>query len=130
LTGEKPPEELQIKIYSDASFAGEKDTRSISGYVISIADDMKMAIYISWGTRMQTTIAMSSAGAELNAMEDAVSEAMFVRNLCNELGMAQRPMKLYVDNQAAKTMIETGRLSRKTKGLKLRAMKIKELHDN
>jgi len=127
--GEKPPEELQIKIYSDASFAGEKDTRSITGYVISIADDMKMESYISWGTRMQTTIAMSSSEAELNAMEDAVSEAMFVRNLCNELGMAQRPMKLYVDNQAAKTMIESGRLSRKTRGLKIRAMKIKELHD-
>ena len=57
---------------------------------------------ISWGSKKQATIALSSTEAEIVSVSDAAKEAISLRSLYQELGEADKsPIQLSVDNQSA-----------------------------
>ena len=58
---------------------------------------------VSWKSRKQPTVALSTCEAEYMALTDAVQEAKFLKQLCVDLGIVQVSFSviLNVDNQGA-----------------------------
>jgi transposase InsO family protein len=89
---------VTIRVYSDADWAGDKETRkSRSGYIVFINGSP-----VSWFSKKQTCHALSSCEAEIVAMTEAIKECMWLRSFLSELKIKfNDPIPLYVDNQAA-----------------------------
>ena len=74
-----------MKGWSDADWGGDPDTkRSTSGYVFSLG-----AGALSWSSKRQPTVALSSTEAEYRAACSATCEAVWLRWLLGELGFSQ-----------------------------------------
>ncbi|KAJ9520542.1 hypothetical protein QJQ45_007418 [Haematococcus lacustris] len=83
--------------YSDADYAGDKDTaRSTTGYLFTLNGGA-----ISWCSRLQPTVAMSTAEAEYMAASSAAKEALWLRKLMRDLQLDASCVHLGCDNQAA-----------------------------
>ena len=80
---------------SDADWAVRHST---SGYVFTLS-----RAAISWGSKRQQSIALSSCEAEIMAASEAAKEAVFLDRLHTELGfrVSDEPMRLSLDNKAA-----------------------------
>ena len=66
------PTMSDIKCYVDASYAGDEDTRrSTTGYMFKICGGP-----VSWQSRMQTSVALSSMESEYMAASAAAQEAL------------------------------------------------------
>jgi len=83
--------------YSDADWAGDIGNRkSISGYMFIIAGGP-----VSWKSRKQDTVALSTAEAEYIALSSAAQECVWMRRLSMELGNALKgPTIVREDNQS------------------------------
>ena len=61
-----------------------------------------MSAAISWGSKKQPTIALSSTEAEIVAASEASKEAIAIRSLLSDLGFGDpEPTRMSVDNQSA-----------------------------
>ena len=87
-----------IATYADADLAGDVGTRkSTSGYAIVLNGGL-----ISWLSKLQSTVALSTAEAETIAGVEAVKQVMHLRLFLRELGQEQTsPSVVYEDNNAA-----------------------------
>lgn len=87
-----------LKGFVDANYATCKSTRrSTSGYIFYLGDAP-----ISWTSKRQSIVALSSNEAEFIALTDATKEAIYLRNLLNEFNILQSsPTILYEDNTGA-----------------------------
>ena len=66
--------DLTVSTFSDADWAGSmNDKRRISGYVFLLGTTT-----ISWSSKKQPTVALSSTEAEYRAMTNATCEAMWI----------------------------------------------------
>jgi len=85
----------QITGYCDASYAEDrKDRKSTSGYLF-----MKANGPISWKSKKQPIVSLSSMEAEYIALTSAAQEALWLKKLNKELEMEQI-MIIYEDNQS------------------------------
>jgi hypothetical protein len=84
--------------YTDADHAGNPDNgRSTSGFVVKVGTGA-----ISWSSRLQSIVALSTTEAEFVAAVSAGQEILWLRNLFSELGFSiTGPSTLYIDNQSA-----------------------------
>lgn len=84
--------------HCDADWAGDKDTRrSTTGYVFSLAGGA-----ISWKSRLQPTVALSSTEAEYRAITEAGQELVWLRNMMGKFGLDdENPTVLHSDNLGA-----------------------------
>ena len=91
------PNHTDFNCYVDASHASDVDTRrSITGYIFFISGGP-----VSWQSRMQTSVALSSMEAEYMAASAATQEAMWQARLLEQMGMRiDLPIKLYEDNKS------------------------------
>ena len=89
---------VQPDFYVDADYANDPDSRrSITGYVFVLA-----GAPISWQSRQQVSVALSSMEAEHMAACAAAQEALWLRMLLADLGVdITNPVSLKEDNQAA-----------------------------
>ena len=87
--------------YSDADWAGDiSDRKSTSGYIFMLSGGA-----ISWSSRKQKCVALSTAEAEYVALSSAVQECIWLRQLEAELGNAtEGPSLILEDNQSAIAM--------------------------
>ena len=106
-----------IGTYCDADLAGDEDTRkSTSGLVI-----MMHGGAICWSSRLQPTVALSTAEAETIAGVEAVKQVMHLRLLLRELGVEQRgPSTIYEDNNAAISLAHGKEQSKRAKHYQLK----------
>lgn len=84
------------KLYgmSDSDWAVRHST---SGWVFQY-----MSAAISWGSKKQPVVALSSCEAEIMAASEATKEALHLRCLLDDLGCGDdKPLRLSVDNQSA-----------------------------
>ena len=85
--------------YSDADWAGDtNDRKSTSGYVFMMSGSA-----ISWRSKKQTSVALSTAEAEYIALSSATQEAMWLRQLFSSLMKDYElsiPTTIYEDNQS------------------------------
>ena len=61
-----------------------------------------MSAAVSWSSKKQATVALSSCKAEIVAASEAAKEAISLRHLLEDLGFGDpEPTRLHVDNQSA-----------------------------
>ena len=83
--------------YSDTDWAGDVETRrSTTGYAIFLADGI-----VSWLSRRQRKITLSSTEAEYVGMTEAAKQLHWIRNLFSEIGFSVPVFTLLCDNQGA-----------------------------
>ena len=84
--------------YSDADHGGDVDNgKSTAGYLVSVAGGA-----VSWASKLQSIVALSSTEAKYIAAVDAGKEIMWMRNILSEFGHSQSsPSTLFLDNQSA-----------------------------
>ena len=71
--------------YADADWASDRDSRrSVTAYVFMLG-----GAAVSWGSRLQPTVALSTSEAEYMSACSAVQEAMHMRLLMSSLGYKQ-----------------------------------------
>ena len=91
---------LRLSGYSDANWGNDVETRrSTSGYVFYLNDGL-----ISWSSKKQGTVALSTTEAEYMALAHTTKEAMWLRTLLSELGFDQGTTIVYEDNQSCIAM--------------------------
>lgn len=98
---QKCEQSLQLEGYSDADWAPDKnDRRSTTGYCFSLT---KKGPVISWKSRKQPTVALSTCEAEYIALAATTQESMYLVLLLKGMdGNNQHvPVKIYEDNQGA-----------------------------
>ena len=83
--------------YSDADWANDATTRkSRTAYVFRYGDAV-----VSWASKRQPTVALSTTEAEYMALTQATKEAIWLRNLMHDLQQPdQGPTTIFEDNQA------------------------------
>jgi len=82
--------------YTDSDWGRSiDDRRSTSGYIF-----MSGNCAISWKSKKQTTVALSTMEAEYMAMSDAVKEVLWLNKLQKEICDSSKLITLNVDNQS------------------------------
>jgi len=109
--------ELIITGYCDADWGGDKnDRKSTTGYCVFINNNL-----ISWNTKKQPTVALSTAEAELMAIVEVVKEVKWMSAVLHELKfIVKKPMIIYSDNQAAGKMAQHDVDHERTKHIDIR----------
>jgi hypothetical protein len=83
--------------YCDADYAGDLDTRrSTTGYVFILNGGA-----VTWQSRRQPTVAVSTTEAEYMAAASAVKEALWIRKLLDDIGIKTATIEIKGDNQSA-----------------------------
>lgn len=84
--------------YADADFGGDSDSRrSTSGLIIKMGSGA-----ISWASKLQPIVTLSTTEAEYVSATSAGQEILWLRNLFSELGHGiQGTSTLHLDNQSA-----------------------------
>lgn len=114
---------MDILGYTDSDWASDLDKRrSCTGYVFKLSDGA-----ISWMSKRQPTVALSTTEAEYMAMSAATQEAIWLRQLYAELNHGTlKPLKLFCDNQGAIKMAGIDCYRARTKHIDIRHHFIRE----
>lgn len=89
--------------YIDADWASNQvDRRSYTGYVFKIGNSA-----VSWESRKQRTVALSSTEAEYMALSEGAKEALFIRNFIYECLGKWLTITLYNDSQSAQKLCKS-----------------------
>ena len=96
--------------FCDASFADAKGRKSTSGYVFVLGGGA-----ISWASKVQPTVAMSTAESEYIAAAATVKESLWLRHLLYDLGIRVGAVPLRSDNSACISLMESPISSARTK---------------
>ena len=89
---------VEADVYVDADYAADVDSRrSVTGYLFMLA-----GAPISWQSRQQVSVALSTMESEYMAACAATQEAIWLRSLLKDLDLLDqdKPMILREDNQA------------------------------
>jgi hypothetical protein len=103
--------------FADADWASNVSDRKLtSGYVFKLAGGA-----VSWSSKKQTSVALSSTEAEYIAAAHAAKEAVWLRCFLGELGQCVTlPTTLYIDNQSAITITQNPEFHNCTKHIEVR----------
>ena len=97
--------------YTDADYAGDMDKRrSTSGYVF-----MFIGGAMSWQSRLQNCVSMSTTEAEYIAAAEACKEALWLARLVGDLGIRLEMPMLHCDSQSAIMLAKNPVFHAKTK---------------
>ena len=108
--------------WADADWAGDDKTRlSRSGYIFKLANAP-----ISWISKKQSTVALSTAEAEYISGSLAVQEAIWLNRLLTELGEMSKVPILNLDNQGALALAKNPVHHSRTKHIEIRYHFIRE----
>ena len=89
---------LNLHAFTDADWGADRDSRkSTSGYFTLVGGNL-----VSWKSKLQKVVAMSSAEAEFRGIAKGITEVLWLRKLLKELGYKpKKSCELYCDNMAA-----------------------------
>lgn len=102
--------------YSDADWGGDLDQRKSTGaYIFTINNTP-----VTWNTKKQTCIALSSTESEFRSLVEATKEARWIQFLFQELGFdRKKPIQLMCDNQSAIKISKNPQFHSKTKNFEI-----------
>ena len=115
---------LELEGYGDSDWAGDvKDAKSQTGFIHRLG-----ASPISWGSRKQSVVALSTAEAELVAAVDAAKEILWLRSVLGEIGEINldKATVMFCDNTAAIALGSKSVISKRTRHINIRLHCINE----
>lgn len=113
--------------YTDSDWAGSVDDRkSTSGYVFHMGSGA-----ISWASKKQSIVALSTAEAEYVAATAAACQAVWMRRMLRSLGQEQaKATVIFCDNSSAIALSKNSVFHKRTKHIDTRFHYIRELVSN
>lgn len=119
-------DDTKLKGFADADFANNlEDRKSVSGYVFRLFGNT-----VSWCTKKQQTVSLSSTEAELISLNVAAKEGIWISNLLSEIGVYVEPFVIYEDNIPCIKVAEEPRNHQRMKHIDIKYMYIRELVKN
>ena len=119
--------ETQIIGYCDADWGNDSDRRSTSGYCFMLSAN---SCVVSWKSKKQPTVALSTTEAEYMAVTEATKEALYIRALMSDIDGARynvtKPVVLHEDNQGAISLVKNPTYHGRTKHIDIRYHFIRE----
>jgi hypothetical protein len=115
-------------VASDLDLGGMSDSdwatkHSTTGYLFMYAQAA-----ISWASKKQQSVALSSCEAEIMALSEAAKEAVYLSNFISDLGYpASQEVELKTDNSAARDLAYNPEHHERTKHIERRHFYIREL---
>lgn len=107
---------VEINGYVDADWANNSiDRKSYSGFCFMLS-----GCVISWGCKPQKSVALSSTESEYIAISEACKEAVYLRNLQNEITGKTYTICIYNDNQSAQKLLLNPVFHNRTKHIDVR----------
>ena len=110
--------------YTDADWAGDLQTRrSTSGFLFNIGSGA-----ISWSSKRQPTVSLSTCEAEYVAQTQATKEAIWLRSLLSQLLDENEPSAIIIfgDNQGAIALAQNPQLHARTKHIAIQHHFVRE----
>lgn len=121
LNDKTKPQELIA--YSDANWAEDTlDRKSTSGHYCSLNGGT-----ISWFSRKQNVIALSSCEAEYVALAETCKEVTWIKQIAKEFNITVNPeVKVYTDSQSCIALVQNPKQGNRTKHIDLKYHYVKE----
>nr|GEW32536.1 retrovirus-related Pol polyprotein from transposon TNT 1-94 [Tanacetum cinerariifolium] len=92
-----PVDATLYRVYSDANHVGRQDTRrSISGSTQFLGDKL-----VSWSSKKQKSIVISSTEAEYIALSGCYTQILWIRSQLTDYGFKYNKIPRYCDNKSA-----------------------------
>ena len=115
--------EFVLSGYCDADWGGDLvDRKSTTGYCTFLNNNL-----ISWQSKKQTTVALSSTEAEYMAICEVTKEIMWMKMILEELQLTvSSPSIIYVDNQSAIKISENDIAHDRTKHIDIKHYFVKD----
>lgn len=113
-----------LEVYSDADWAGDTtDRRSVSGAVFKVCGAV-----VSWFSRKQATVSLSSTEAELVALCVAACHSQWLVRLLRDLGRCpEGPIQFHEDNQSTIKLASNPKDSARLKHMDVKYFYVREL---
>jgi hypothetical protein len=124
--GVKEPKHI-LEAYVDADYANCKDTRRcISGYATYFYGSP-----ISWLSKKQPTVSLSTTEAEYTALASCIQECLYLKFLLLDLGFdIQKPIQIHEDNQSCIKIARNPALHAHSKHIDVKYFFVKELTES
>lgn len=104
--------------YADADFGNDhEERRSISGSMFTVFGNA-----VSWSTRKQSLVVLSSTEAEYVSLCEAAKEGIWLSQLLNEIDMKATPFVIHEDNIPCINIAEEPRHHQRTKHIDIKYM--------
>jgi hypothetical protein len=108
--------------YTDSDWAADPiKRRSVTGYFFKLANGI-----ISWQSRSQKTVALSSTEAEYMALSDCSRQAIWMKSIFAELGMPLGTIPIIGDNQGSIFISSNPVQERRSKHIDIRYHYVRE----
>lgn len=119
--------ELNLECYADASFGSDSvDRKSTSGFLILLNGSP-----VSWASKKQQTVSLSTMEAEYIAMSLAIQEVIWIKGLFSELQIPfTSPVTLHEDNQGAIALSKDPKYHARSKHIDIKHHFIREQIQN
>ena len=116
---------FEMVTYADADLAGDLVTlKSTTGFCIMLNGGL-----VSWSSKLQSVVALSTAEAETNAAVEAVKTVMHMRLFLQELNLTQvGPSVVYEDNASAISLAQSKEQSKRARHYQLKVHFLSDLH--
>ena len=119
---------LKLIGYSDSDWAScAEDRRSVTGYYFQLSEDGPA---VSWKSRKQQTVALSTCEAEYMALCESSQESVYLNRVLKDLVQngEDEPILLYGDNQGSLDLVQNSASKHnRTKHIDIRFHYIREL---
>ena len=124
----KSDEGVEISGFSDSDWASSHDRRSTTGFCFSMN---RRSAVVSWKSKKQQTVALSSCEAEYMALTAATQEAMFLSMLAKEFGHNNdKPISIFGDNQGSLHLVKNPVINQRSKHIDIKFHFIREKYTN
>lgn len=113
---------LDLRGYVDADWGGAYDRKSFTGFVFKIGNNV-----ISWESRKQQCVSLSSTEAEYVGLACGAKEAVYLRSLLDSLITVQnKTVVIFNDNMSAHRIAENKMMHNRTKHIDIKYHFIRE----
>jgi ribosomal protein L24 len=112
-----------IKSYSDSDYCADKETRrSITGFIVYL-----MGVPISWKSKGQRGVVLSTTEAEYVAISETVREIKFIIQILESMALIiEYPVIVHVDNVGAIFLANNRTTGERTKHVDIRHHFVRE----
>lgn len=109
--------------HADADWAGDiKERKSTSGFIFKLGDGT-----ISWSSRKQSNVTLSSTEAEYVSLSEACQEAQWLQMLLKDFGIIDGKIIVNEDNQSCLKILSEDKINPRTKHIDVKFHYVREL---